>query len=401
MSPRTAVLLSSLSLLAVAPGCSMIVNAISGASKKATRVNMNNWNVDTMKVALRDDKTSLCPGETVQLVVSAKLSHKKKDKHKTVQTPDGNASVKNVGTLGFDNFTFSSEQGSFGERGFFTASPDILGTAIDGFAINTVYTPQPDPHTFDNRYIPNYDCITHAGASGPGGRSGSSGSMGSSGASGSSGSSEKAGENGGAGGPAGDGTDGGDGGPGPTIIAYATIVKTPHHDHLVMLKVTGDHNDVLLFDTQKPITLSASGGPGGSGGSGGSGGRGGSGGSGYPGGNGGAGGAGGRGANGGNGGPGGQLVFIYDEAYPELANVVMLNASGGPGGYGGSAGNGGDGGSYGSGNGEGAPDGAKGAEGPDGIAGQSGQSGPDGVAQAQAANVDEFFTDLPEGIERI
>lgn len=402
MSRRRLLTLTSLTLLASVPACSLMVNAISGATKKATRVNMANWNVDTMKVALRDDVTSLCPGQSAQMLVTAKLSHKKKtDKHKTVQTPDANSSVKNVGSLGFDNFEFSSDQGSFGERGIFTASPDVLATAVDGFAINTVYKPQPDPHTFDNHYVPNYDCIKHAGAAGPTGQGGNIGSIGDSGDGGSSGSSEQAGENGGAGGPGGNGTDGGPGGPGPTLTAYATLVKTPHHEHLVMLKVTGDHNDVVLFDPQKPITLSASGGAGGSGGSGGDGGSGGSGGSGYPGGNGGPGGSGGVGGNGGDGGPGGQLVFIYDEAFPQLADVVMVSAAGGPGGYAGGAGMGGNGGSYGSGIGDGAPKGADGPDGPDGTQGRGGQPGPDGTAIAQAGNVDAFFADLPEGIERL
>ena len=398
---RRPALLVSLALLAIAPGCSTIVNAISGATKKATRVNMDNWNIEAMKVDIRQDGKTLCPGQSVQMVVTAELSHKKRDKKKTVQTPEGGAKVKNIGSLDFESFEFTSAQGTFGERGFFTASPDVLATAVDGFTIDTKYMPQPEPHSFSNKYAPSYECITGAGAAGPGGSSGMSGSMGSSGDSGSSGSSESAGGDGGAGGAGGDGTHGGNGDAGPTLTAYATLVKTPHHDHLVMLAVTGDHQDVLLFDPKSPIVLSARGGAGGSGGSGGSGGRGGSGGGGYPGGNGGPGGAGGIGGNGGNGGPGGHLTLVFDENYPELANVIQLDASGGPGGYGGSAGNGGDGGSYGSGNGEGAPDGAKGAEGPDGQQGSSGSSGPDGFATAQPGNVDGYFAQLPEGIERV
>ncbi len=398
---RRPLLLASLALLTAAPACAPIIQAISGATKKATRVNMDNWNIDSMTVDVRQDGEMLCPGQTVQMVVTASLTHKKRDKKKSVQTPDGETGLKNVGSMDFEMFEFTSEQGSFGERGFYKANPDVLATAVDGFEIKTKYLKDPDKFSFDNHYKPTYDCITFAGGSGPGGNSGMMGSSGSSGDSGNGGSSSDAGGDGGAGGAGGNGTDGGPGGPGPSLTAYATLVRTPHHEHLVMLQVTGDGQDVVLFDPENSITLSAGGGPGGSGGSGGSGGNGGSGHSGYPGGNGGPGGSGGVGGNGGNGGPGGQLTLIYDERFAELASVINIDASGGPGGFAGSAGNGGDGGSYGSGSGEGAADGARGAEGPDGQGGQSGQAGTPGVATAQAGNVDAYFASLPDGIERL
>ncbi|MCH9686440.1 MAG: hypothetical protein K0V04_33715 [Deltaproteobacteria bacterium] len=401
MARRSGLLLASLALLTVVPSCTQIFGAISGATKKATRINMDNWNIESMTVGLRQDGEMLCPGASVQMVVTANLAHKKRDKKKVVETPTADAKLTNMGSMDFDMFEFSSEQGAFGERGFYKANPDVLATAVDGFKIDTKYLKDPEKFSFSNSYKPTYDCITFAGASGPSGNSGMMGSSGSSGSSGSGGSSSEPGGNGGAGGAGGDGTDGGPGGVGPSLTAYATLVKTPHYEHLVMLKVTGDSSDVVLFDPEKSIVLSAAGGAGGSGGSGGSGGRGGSGHSGYPGGNGGPGGAGGMGGNGGNGGPGGQLTLVYDDRFPELATVIKLDASGGPAGFSGSQGNGGDGGSYGSGSGEGASDGARGAEGPDGQSGQSGQSGPAGSAQAQAGNVDAYFGDMPDGIERL
>ncbi|MEM9454759.1 MAG: hypothetical protein AAGF11_11305 [Myxococcota bacterium] len=391
-------LLLALSLLPLA-GCAQIFGAISDTTKKAKAVNMDNWQVLKMSVDVRAEDKRICPGQPVQMIATADLKHVKRDKTKTATTSEGER--QQVNKLAFDLFEFTSDQGSFNEHGVFAPNPDVLATAVSGFALHTKYLREPDKYSFTNEYRPSYDCITQAGAFGPSGQPGMSGSTGDSGSSGSGGSSSEAGGNGGQGGQGGNGTDGGPGGPGLNLTAYATVVKTPHYDHLVMVKLTGDVQDVLLFDPKKSLQLSAAGGAGGSGGSGGSGGRGGSGGSGYPGGNGGAGGAGGNGGNGGAGGPGGQLTLIYDDKFPELATVILLDASGGPGGFAGPNGSGGDGGSYGNGNGEGAPDGAAGAQGPGGTAGQSGPAGPDGVATAQAGNVDELFADLPEGIERV
>jgi hypothetical protein len=391
-------LILALALLPLA-GCAQIFGAISNSATKAKAVNMDNWEVLKMTVDIRQDDKRICPGQPVQMIATADLKHKKRDKTKTVTTSEGER--QQVNKLEFSLFDFSSEQGAFNEFGVFAPNPSVLATAVSGFEVQTKYLREPSRFSFTNSYKPSYDCITSAGAFGPGGPSGSSGSMGSSGSSGSGGSSSEPGGSGGAGGPGGDGTDGGPGGQGLTLTAYATVVKTPHYPHLVLLKITGDVEDVVMFDPKKSLQLSASGGAGGSGGSGGSGGRGGSGASGWPGGNGGAGGAGGRGGIGGPGGPGGRLTLVYDERFPELATAIVLDASGGPGGYAGSAGSGGDGGSKGSGNGEGASDGADGAKGPEGVAGQGGPDGPPGVAEAQAGNVDAMFADLPEGISRL
>lgn len=390
--------LFALSLLPLV-GCAQIFGAVSDTTNKAKAVNMDKWQVLKMSVDLRAEDKRICPGQAVQMLATADLKHIKRDKTKTVTTSEGER--QQINKLSFDLFEFNSDQGTFNEWGIFTPNPDVLATAVSGFKIDTKYLREPAKYSFANEYKPSYDCITSAGAMGATGQSGMSGSTGDSGASGSGGSSSEAGGNGGQGGQGGNGTDGGPGGPGLSLTAYATVVRTPHYDHLVLLKVTGDAQDVVLFDPQKNLQLTAAGGAGGSGGSGGSGGRGGSGGSGYPGGNGGAGGAGGIGGNGGPGGPGGQLTLVYDEKFPELASVIILDASGGPGGFAGSSGSGGSGGSKGNGTGEGAPDGAQGANGPDGTAGQSGPSGPDGVANAQPGNVDEMFADLPEGIERV
>jgi hypothetical protein len=113
------------------------------------------------------------------------------------------------------------------------------------------------------------------------------------------------------------------------------MVKTPYYDKLVAIKLSGDVEDVLLAPVDQPIVIKATGGPGGPGGSGGSGGRGGSGGSGNPGGQ---GGGGGQGGKGGVGGPGGSIDFVFDARYPELANSIHLDVSGGEAGEAGEAG---------------------------------------------------------------
>jgi hypothetical protein len=337
------------------------------------------------------------------MAVYADAKHRKrKDKHKQLETWEGDPQRANrIGKMGFDEFEFASAQGKVDENGYFVPSADALATANSGFEIATKYRKNPEKFSFTNAYRPSYECITAAGIRGGAGMSGNPGPSGESGQRGDGGSSEKAGGHGGPGGPGGAGSHGTDGQPGPTLVAYATIVATEHYDHLVALKITGDTQDVVLFDPQKPIVLSAAGGDGGFGGRGGAGGAGGGGGSGWPGGNGGTGGAGGVGGNGGHGGPGGNVTLVYDPAFPELANVIPLDASGGAAGPGGESGPGGSAGSKGSALGEGASAGAEGTQGTEGTRGQAGQPGPAGVASAEPGDVTEVFAFLPEGIRRV
>jgi len=404
--PRT--LSRALSTLALAglaattlPGCTFLVGKIATSAKKTT-VNLDKYEVQTMRVGLRQEEKMICPGKPVQMAVFAEAIHakRKKKKVKQLQTWSGDPSKSRIGKLGFERFTFSSDQGLVDENGYYQPSGDILGT-VDGFSITTALNSDPTKFTVVSDYKPAYSCITGTGGAGMSGAAGSQGSSGSSGSNGSGGSSEKAGGDGSGGGGAGNGTDGGDGGVGPTLVAYATMVKTPHYDALGIIRVTGDREDTILFDPKTNVVVSAMGGSGGPGGSGGTGGSGGSGGSGYQGGAGGSGGPGGVGANGGNGGPGGSLTLIYDDKWPELANVIVVDASGGAAGSSGFAGRGGSGGSKGGPMGEGGVAGTPGADGADGIAGQPGQPGPAGTAVAQAGNVDAFFGDLPANIERL
>ncbi len=398
--PRTFAATLLVSLAVAAPGCS-IFGAITTAAKKNT-VNMDKWEVQTMKVDIRSDHKAICPGKPVQMAVFAEAKHKKrKNKQKTLETWEGSPESSRIGKMGFDQFEFASAQGSIDEHGFFHPSPDLIATAASGFEITTKYKADPQKFSFSNAYKPTYDCITMGGGYGPSGQMGNTGPSGNDGASGSGGSSEQAGGHGGDGTAGGQGGNGTDGGPGPNIVAYATVVRTPHHDHLVALKLTGDVEDVLLFDPKQPFTLSVAGGAGGPGGQGGSGGARGNGGSGFPGGTGGVGGDGGAGGNGGNGGPGGSVTLVYDPAFPELANAIRLDASGGPGGSAGAPGYGGSAGSAGSALGEGATAGAAGTQGTEGTPGMAGQPGPDGIARAEAGDVAEVFAFLPPEITRL
>lgn len=373
-------------------------------STGACAVNMDNWKLTKMDPSLRQEGEAICPRSKVQIKVYAEVEHKKKPgKTKALETWEGEAKTLSFGKIGkidFKEFVFSSDQGSIDDNGFFTPNPDVLVSAASGFAITTAY--KADAAFYKTReYRPEYSCILDAGSSGVAGPGGDSGSSGTAGASGSSGASDKAGGQGSNGTAGGQGSNGGDGQPGPNLQVYATFVKTPFHEKLALVKISGDTEDTVLIHPDKTFTVHASGGPGGGGGSGGSGGPGGRGGSGNPGGNGGNGGAGGNGGVGGNGGPGGTITFTYDPKFPELANLVVLDVAGGPGGSAGSAGSAGTKGSGGSATGEGAKGGGDGAAGAPGAQGQGGSSGPDGKAQAQAGNVDSVFSGLPDKVERL
>jgi hypothetical protein len=379
-------------------GCGLFGLAVDSAKKNT--VNMERWRVSKIELGLRDG-TSICPRKPVQLVVFADAKHHKRDKQKKFETWKGDpASANRIGKMGFEEFELTAEGGALDPAtGIFVPNTDVLATAVTGFPISAKYKREKvEPSAVT--YTPTYDCITFAGMGGAPGPMGDMGPSGNSGASGAGGDSTKAGGDGGGGTGGGLAGNGGSGGPGPNLVAYATIVKTPHHERLVLLKVTGDAEDTVLFDPARPIVLSAAGGAGGPGGTGGSGGAGGSGGSGYVGGRGGVGGPGGQGGNGGNGGPGGTLQLVYDAAYPELASAITLDVAGGAAGSPGSPGAGGSAGSAGSPLGEGATAGTAGTAGTDGTGGMAGQAGPDGRAAAGPGDVSTVFGTLPEGMTK-
>lgn len=380
-------------------GCGLFGSGRGVLSEPAT-LDLGRWEVTRMNVDLVGSPTSLCPGESVQLSIVAELRHRERDKTRTAQTYEGNRpGIGGRGKLGFEHFSVQSAQGRIEQHGWYTPSPDPFAS-VDGFTLEVQHTDNPAIAQTLN-YKPRYDCVRQGGGSGGAGTPGRAGSGGGSGDRGSYGGSSS---NGGAGG---DGASGGDGGtgtqgrPGGSISAWATVVRTPHHAHLVLLEYEGDAHGRVMFDSHGSFVLAATGGPGGRGGGGGSGGRGGDGGGGQQGGAGGSGGGGGTGGPGGAGGAGGRIVLTIDERFPELAQVIRLDVSGGHGGMGGPAGSGGGGGRGGSSSAEGASDGADGSEGADGADGANGPSGPPGRAEVVAGDVETRFGALPEGVVRL
>lgn len=376
-------------------GCSVITLIVQAAKKRST--NMNRWKVEKLQLGVRGD--SVCARGSVQLGVFADAQHKKRaKKHKRLETwtdPE-----KRLGKMGFEEFVFTVKNGELDPTtGMFTPNDDMLAT-VDGFAFTAKYKKDPKLAPASVEVAPDYGCIAVAGSAGPAGDDGDAGEDGERGDSGEGGSEDTPGGSGTNGGPAGNGGNGTDGGAGPSIVAYATVVKTPHFDHLVLVNITGDVEDMVLLDPQGPMTIVARGGDGGDGGRGGEGGRGGNGIAGSPGGNAGDGGNGGVGGNGARGGPGGSIRLIYDAAFPELATAITLDASGGDAGDAGSVGEGGSGGSPGNGRGDG-KSGTRGRDGNDGSAGQPGEPGQDGTTSAEAGDVSSAFASLPPNVQRV
>jgi hypothetical protein len=376
------------------PSLSCIAMIVDAA--KHHTINMEHWELKSLQLGLRGDASAgICPGSSVQVAIVGDAQHKKRKKEKRLETWSGDAAGANrSGKMSFAEFEISVAGGRIDENGWFTTSPDMIATAISGFDVKAVY--KRDRKLADAKHFPpSYACITWAGVVGAGGVAGYMGQEGNYGSEGGEGG---VGADGGGGGP---GSDGGPGGPGGNVVAYATIVRTPHHRHVGLLRVTGDIDQLLFFDPARGITVYASGGAGGPGGQGGAGGAGGMGGPGNPGGPGGTGGPGGNGARGGDGGPGGNAVLVYDAKYPHLAEAVRLDASGGNGGDAGWGGPGGNGGAGGAASGDGASAGADGAMGPEGLQGSPGNGGPGGSARAEAGDVATAFADLPPEITRI
>lgn len=359
-------------------------------------ISLEKAEVKSMSVDLRRQNKTICPRESVQMAVFAEVVLEGDKQGKQVETWAGHDGANKNDKLDFTEFAFHSEQGQFDRDGWFSPNPNLLLTAGKEFEIKSVFRRRPDKFTFTTSYKPDYTCIKGAGGGGAPGHDGEAGNPGQAGKEGRTGSSSQAGGPGGDGGVGTPGGQGSDGAPGPHLVAYATLVKTPFYDRLVAIAIEGDDKDFLLVPEGQPVTLHASGGAGGVGGRGGQGGQGGHGGSGNPGGAGGKGGAGGHGGNGGNGGPGGSIELVYDARFPDLKAQIRLDVSGGPAGPGGSGGPGGGVGRGGSGmtpsgsSGQSpppAPAGPDGSEGSAGAGGTPGRPGPDGRASAKPGNV--------------
>lgn len=367
--------------------CALAVSALALSGCGAVRsiagintVHLADAKVSAMESDIGPGVNSICPRQPVQMHVRVTAQLPRQPGPSSLETWSGANGTRRNGMLDFRNFAFASAQGRFDELGWFAPDPDVLATVESGFVIGTRLL-HPDAQLAQTRHYPaDYDCIVSAGA--PGGP-GYSGADGASGYSGSDGRNGYDGQDGSDGGHGGDGAPGGPGFAGPRLRMYATYASTRDYPKLIVLRVTGDLDDLVLARADRPLTLLAPGGRGGAGGDGG---------------NGGSGGDGGRGESekdrpsyGGDGGDGGEIELIYDRRYPELAQWLRFDVSGGM------PGAGGDGGIAGSqGNGGGGS-----RSGRDGRYGTSGGSAPDGVpgrpghAQMRAGDVSAYFRDLP------
>lgn len=390
--------------IASACACAALALGLGGCGAVRTIVGINTVHleqarVDSMQIDLASGAATVCPRERVQMhvVVGAQLPSQAAPL--LYETWRGSNGTRRNGMLDFRNFAFNSEQGRFDELGWFAPNPDVLATVDSGFAIGANLIHPSAQFARTAHYPPSYDCIAAVGAPGGGGAQGRDGGYGDSG---------HDGHDGGHGGRGGYGRNGGDGEPGgggydgPHLRAYATYVATGRYPKLLAVRVEGDLQDLVLAPAMRAFTVIASGGRGGAGGDGGNGGAGGAGGDGgrgsddkdHPGygGDGGDGGDGGYGAPGGHGGDGGEIELIYDRRFPELAELLRFDVSGGGGGNGGSAGSGGSGGDGGRG---GLGKGRDGRSGDYGSSGPVGPSGRPGLARMRAGDVSAQFRGLP------
>lgn len=356
-----------------ASGCAFITNLTSagGADASAFTVDMEKYDVRRIDLATSGARSAICPGATVKFTVLAEAVELKKSAETTLETADPKAKAADArGKMDLTEFAMEARGGKI-EEGVFSTTANPFAVLL-GFDVKATYRLDKKKEV-TKHFAPDYGCI---GAVGSSGARGSSGSRGAGGAA-----------NGGVGGPGGSGEPGG---PGPKLMATVSIVQTPLYDRVGIVRVTGDVEQLTLFDLSSGITVVASGGSGGDGGQGGPGGQGA-----QPRGPGGPGGQGGDGAPGGD---GGQLLLVLDDRYPELAGLVRADVSGGMGGGGGSGGRGGIGAA--------AykpcsdckmvPAGPNGPGGPSGRS--SGSSGRAGVSEVRVGDVSQSFADLPPGV---
>jgi hypothetical protein len=363
----------ALAAATAATGCSFIANLTSagGADPSAFTVDMERYEVKRISLAQQGGKDTICPSSKVTFTVLADAIDIKKSSEMTLETADPKGKAGDArGKMDLTEFALAARGGTI-EEGVFSSTSDPFA-ALLGFDVKATYRLDKTKEA-TRHFAPEYSCIGAIGGSGPSGSSGRGGASGSS--------------NGGAGGAGGSGSPGG---PGPRVTAHVSIVETPLFDRVGIVRVGGDMAGLTLFDLSAGITVSARGGSGGSGGQGGRGGTGA-----QPQGRGGPGGPGGDGAPGGD---GGQVLLVLDDRYPELAESVRVDVSGGMGGSGGSGGYGGSG----------APaytpcSGCKmipaGQQGPGGPSGMdSNSSGRPGVAEIRREDVTAVFAELPPGV---
>jgi len=372
MSLRHSISTLAIATLLSTSGCAFItgLTAVGGADASAFTVNMEDYSVKKISLSTEPSTDSLCPGSTLQVRVLAEAVELKTSTSVPLETAaNGASAAESRGKMDPIEFAMAARGGTITD-GVFTANPEPFATLL-GFDIKATYGLDTSK-TVVQYFAPDYSCFKLVGLRGPSGNSGSWGAQGSS--------------NGGAGGMGGPG---GPGSPGPDVIAVATIVQTPLYDRVGLIKVSPTE-ELTLFDLDSGITVLAQGGQGGPGGTGGRGGEGP-----QPEG---TGGPGGPGGVGGPGGGGGRVLLILDERYPELADVIGIDVSGGASGSGGFGGKGGPG----------APPfspcsgcktthtGKRGSNGPSGSEGDI--VGSEGRAEVRHENIAEHFTELPTGI---
>jgi hypothetical protein len=352
-----------------AGGCTFFTRLAGGGDASAFTVDMEKYEVRSIDLRFEGAGERWCPGQKGAFKVLAEAVEKAQPaKELTLETvaPEAHAE-EGRGKVDLTMYAMAARGGRV-EQGVFTASEDPFAT-LNGFDVKATYR-------FDKtkeivrHFDPEYSCLTAVGMSGAPGPMGDEGEWGNDG-----------------GGAAGPGGPGGQGGDGPRLTAFVTIVRTPIHEKVGLIKVVGDVEEMTLFDLSKGMVVVARGGDGGPGGPGGQGGQGRD--------PSGPGGSGGTGGDGGPGGNGGAVVLVVDERYPELARIVEVDVSGGAPGPGGDGGYGGSGGPARANCSSCQPgtDGAGGGPGRDGtVAGRSGHS------ELQAGNVGQMFPSLPPGL---
>jgi hypothetical protein len=377
-------------------GCPVVARLSGTATVDLSRATLRR-----MEVSLRKADQTLCPREQTQLAIFMTALMEGAKEPQTFETYVGRGAVNKNDRLDFASFGFEPQLAKVDSEGWIAPIEALPATAGHEISVRVTYNPSPTVYSSVYKWKPDYYCITAAGIAGQDGLPGGPGKEGNPG---------KVGDGGGVMSSGGDGQDGtlgavgGEGAPGsvgPKVRAVVTYVKTPFYDKLVGIRLTGGINDFVMVHPGRSFALHANGGKGGPGGPGGKGGAGGNGAAGNPGGHGGNGARGGTGGRGGAGGAGGTIELVYDARFPELAQVLTLDVSGGHGGAGGTGGGGGAGGAGGKGiapqnSPSTAPDGAKGRLADDGAPGAPGMLGGNGTTSVHAGPIGDAFAGLAD-----
>ncbi|MBC8070478.1 MAG: hypothetical protein IAG13_19255, partial [Deltaproteobacteria bacterium] len=209
-----------LAALALGSGCALFSALGSSTDGSAFAADMEKFEVESIDLVVPGNDGTFCPGASAPFTITAQATKKKNGQSVQLQTAAAGSKAADArGKMDLTEFAMEARGGSV-ERGVLTTTGNPWETLM-GFDVRATYR-NDKTKVIEKHFEPVYSCFTGVGGSGASGAEGEGGYPG-----------QEPGQGGGAAGP------GGGGGPGPRVTAYVTVVRTPKHSHVGLVKIEG------------------------------------------------------------------------------------------------------------------------------------------------------------------